>query len=320
LRLHAVALVSALVLTTPAWCDAADPSPSAADERARFKTAKDLHDKGDSAGALPLFRAIAGPNARLYAARCLIELKQLPEAYEELSATIREASARAGTEARYATTRDAASTERTALAARIGLVVIAVTERPAGLEVKIAGRPVPADRLGEAVPVAPGPVLVEASAPNRLPFERRLAVGAGASEMLAISLPPISAGAPLAASPIATPVATKPQGGGLRTAGIVVAGVGVAGMATFAVTGLLAGSKYDEVYKACGGARCVDPKYSDQISTGKTFDTVANIGLAAGIAGIAGGTLMILLGGPRQVPVSVSASPTDARVFFSGHF
>ena len=308
-----------LVLTAPAWCDAAGASPTAAEERARFKTAKERHDKGDFEGALPLFRAIGGPNARLYVALCLIGLKQLPEAYEELSATIREASARAATEARYATTRDAASTERTALAARVGLVVVAVTDRPDGLEVKIAGRPVPADRLGEAVAVAPGPVLVEASAPGRVPFERRLAVGAGASEMLAIPLPPVAADAPLVA-PVAPPVAMKSEGGGLRTAGVVVVGVGVAGMATFAITGLLAGSKYDEVYKACGGTRCVDPTYSDKISAGKTLDTVANIGLAAGIAGIAGGTLMILLGGPRQVPVSVSASPTGARVFFSGHF
>jgi hypothetical protein len=245
-RLRAVALVSALVLAAPAWCAAADASAPAADERARFKAAKELLDKGNFAAALPLFRAIAGPNARLYVARCLVELKQLPEAYDELSATVREASERAASEPRYAATRDAASNERTALAAQVGLVVVAVSDRPAGLEVKVAGRLVPAERLGEAVAVAPGPVLVEATAPGRVAFEHRIAVGAGASELLAIPLPPLHVSD-----------ATTSQGG-LRTAGVVVAGVGVAGFATFAVTGLLAGSKYASVYKACGGVRCVE--------------------------------------------------------------
>jgi hypothetical protein len=314
---HTVALVSLLALTTPAWSAAADSSPAAADERSRFKAAQDLFEDGKFAAALPLFRAIASPNARLYAGRCLRELNQLPEAYEELSATVREATARAATEPRYAATRDAASTERASLAAKIGLVVIAVTDRPAGLEVKIAGRLVAADRLGEAVPVAPGPVLVEASAPGRVAFRRELAIGAGASEVLAIALPTTTVATIDHPPP---PPPREKTGGTVRTAGFVVAGLGVAGFATFAVTGLLANSKYDSVSAACGGTHCTDPAYSSQIGAGKTLDTVANIGLGAGIAGIAGGTLMILLGGAREAPVAVSASPQGARLFVSGRF
>jgi hypothetical protein len=314
---HAVALASALALTTPAWSAvAADPSPADTSERARFKAAQDLYDKGNFAGALPLFRAIASPNAHLYAARCLVGQKQLPEAYEELSATVREATERAVTEPRYAATRDAASTERTALAAKIGLVVIAVTDRPAGIEVTIAGRVVPPDHLGEAFPVAPGPVLVEATAPGRVPFQRKLAIGAGASEVLAIALVTDTAVAK-APPPV---VSHEKVGGGVRTGGFVVAGLGVAGLATFAVTGLLANSKYSSVSAACGGTHCTDPAYQSQIDAGKTLDTVANIGLGVGLAGLVGGTLMIVFGGAHEAPVAVSASPDGARLFVRGTF
>jgi hypothetical protein len=318
---HAVAFVSLLVLTAPAWAAAADaPPPAATDERARFKAAQDLFDKGKFAAALPLFRAIEGPNATFYVGLCLRELKQLPEAYEELTRAIRGAAARAATEPRYAATRDAASTERAGLTAKIGLVVIAVTDRPAGLQVKVAGHLVAPERLGEAVPVEPGPVLIEASAPGRVPFQRELALGAGASEVLAIALPATTA----ATAP--TPLATAPRattGGGVRTAGYVVAGLGVAGFATFAITGLLATSKYNEVAKACGNTHCTDPTYSSQIGAGRTLDTMANVGLAAGIAGVTGGALMILLGGPRAgspAPVAVAASPAGARLVVQGRF
>jgi hypothetical protein len=317
-RCHAVALGSAIALTTPTWSALAADSSAAADtsERARFKAAQELYDKGNFAGALPLFRAIPSPNAHLYAARCLVGLKQLPEAYEELSATIREATERALTEQRYAATRDAAATERTALASKIGLVVIAVTDRPAGIVVTIGGRVVPADHLGEAFPVAPGPVLVEATAPGRVAFQRRLAIGAGASEVLAIAL--VTATAVAKAPP---PITTHEKiGGGVRTGGFVVAGVGVAGLATFAITGLLANSKYSSVSAACGGTHCTDPAYQSQIDAGKTLDTVANIGLGVGLAGLVGGTLMIVFGGAKEAPVAVAASPDGARLFVRGTF
>ena len=314
---HALALGSFLALTTPAWSTlAADPTAAATDERARFKAAVQLHDKSNFVEALPQFRAIPGPNARLYAARCLIGLNQLTEAYEELTATIRDATDRAQAEPRYAATRDAASTERTTLAAKIGLVVIAVTDRPAGLVVTVAGHVVPAEHLGEAVPVTPGPVRVEASAPGRVDFQRQLAIGAGSAEVLAIAM----IAAPVATSAPTTTAPREMTGGGLRKGGFVVAGVGVAGIATFAITGLLADSKYSSVSMACGGTHCTDPAYQSQINAGKALDLVANIGLGAGLAGLAGGALMILFGGAHEAPLAVTASPDGARLLLHGQF
>ena len=115
-----LALAAALALAAPARMAEAQGDKAQVDERARFKAAQQLYDKGDFAGALEAFRAISSPNARMYVGRCLRELKRLPEAYEELTLTIREATARAQTEPRYADTRDAASAERAAIVPKLG--------------------------------------------------------------------------------------------------------------------------------------------------------------------------------------------------------
>ena len=97
-------------------------------------------------------------------------------------------------------------------------------------------------------------------------------------------------------------------------AGFVALGVGVAGMATFAGAGVSSNNRYDSIYAACGGKRCTDPSFTAQIAGGKQLDVVADVGLGAGIAGLAAGALLVALGGPRPASdaprVSVWAAPT----------
>jgi hypothetical protein len=109
------------------------------------------------------------------------------------------------------------------------------------------------------------------------------------------------------------PVEPEKSGGQVRVAGFIVAGVGVAAMGLFAVAGLSAKSKFDTIVDECGGRRCTDPKYSDEIDTGQTLTTLANVGLIAGIVGIVGGTTMIVLGGPKATtPATGRTSGTSS--------
>lgn len=317
---YVIALATTLVIAAPAISASAQVDKAQLDDRARFKAAQQLYDKKDFQGALTAFRAISSPNAHLYVGRCLRELHQLPEAYEELTLTIREATARAATEPRYADTRDAASAERSQLVSKIGLVLLAVTDRPAGLAITVGGRSISEDRIGESIAVAPGSVVVEASAPGRESFRKEIAIGAGASEILAVSLAPLAAQAKGPETPPGSPDKPSKSIGGVRIAGIAVAGLGLAGWATFAGAGVLANKKYNSVYAACGGMHCADPSFANKISTGRKLDTVANVGLGVGIAGIAAGGLMILLGKPKDKQVDVNASPTGASVSFRTSF
>lgn len=322
---HLLALASMLALTAPASMAAAQKDkPRYEDwERGRFKAAQQLYDHGKFPEALSAFNEIVSvgksPNARLYVARCLRELGKLTDAYNEMTLTLRDATERAEREPRYAQTREAAAAERAAIALKIGLLTIALTDRPAGLSITVGRDVIDPSRLGEAVPIAPGAVVVTVWAPGRQGVRRELSIGAGAAETLALNLP--MAAKEVVKEETAPPDAPRAQtGGGVRTLGFVTAGLGVAGWGTFAVAGLLANSKYASVSGACGGARCTDPAYAEQIRAGRTLDTVANIGLVTGIAGVAGGALMILLGGPRDKQVIVTPSPEGAWVGYRARF
>jgi hypothetical protein len=108
----------------------------------------------------------------------------------------------------------------------------------------------------------------------------------------------------------------------VRIAGFVVAGLGVAGMGAFVGAGLAARSKFSTVESECGNTRCTDPKYGDVIDGGKALQTIANVGLGVGIAGIVGGALMIALGGPSKAPLParLEVGPTGAGLRFEGTF
>jgi hypothetical protein len=93
-------------------------------------------------------------------------------------------------------------------------------------------------------------------------------------------------------------------------------------MGAFAGAGLAAKSKFNSVEAACGGVRCTDPKYGSVIDSGKTLQTIANMSLGVGAAGLVGGALMIAFGGASKAPVpaSVEVGPTGIRLRYEGTF
>lgn len=319
-RSSLVAFAVSLALAALAEPTSAQPAAQKGSgmELVRFKSAQDLYNKGDFAGALILFRDVASstgsPNARFYIARCLRELGKLGEAYEEMTIVIREADQSSSTSERYIATRDAAASERAALASKVALLTVAFAEQPPGLTLKVGERTIDRSRLRDPIALAPGAVVVEASAPNMAPFRKELTIAAGGSETLAIVMHAAEGSEPAPSS------SARKSGGGVRLAGFGVLGLGAAGFVMFAVAGAKANDKYKTVYDACGGARCVDPKSADEISAGRTLDTVANIGLVVGIAGAVGGAAMVVFGGPKEVPVSGGASTTGGWLAYSGRF
>ena len=77
----------------------------------------------------------------------------------------------------------------TRLTARVGYVIVQVpTPRPAGLEVRVAGNPVPSALWGVETIVSSGSVDVEASAPGRVAFHTQVHVDPGAHPTVSIVL------------------------------------------------------------------------------------------------------------------------------------
>jgi hypothetical protein len=336
MRLAPALLLAAAGVSLAARPLRAEPPPPAPAEapaaaNALFRRAQALYEKREYAAALPMFRelsaSVGSPIARLYVALCLRELGELPEAYDELGAVIAEVSARAEKEPRALATRDAAAGERAALEKRIGRVVVTVPNAPAGVEVRVAGKPLAPARLGTPIALLPGAVTVTATAPGRVPARRDLTLAAGALETVTLSLDapaPAAAPAPLAprapVAPASRPFFSRLTP--LQWAGAGVAVIGVGGFVTAAVAGALANARFHEVRDACGGMRCVDPAEIDRIDGGRHLDTVANVHLVVGVVGVVAGGAMIFFGRPRAraAAPSIGLAPTPGGGVLSGRF
>jgi hypothetical protein len=321
--------VFALLLGLAVTAVAPGASAQTAGQAKRFGAAQKLYDDGAYTPAFEEFKALAvetgSPNAKLYVARCLRELGRLPEAYEAMVLALRDATAKAETDPKYGQTRNAAAADLALLEPKIGKLVVAVPNPPAGLKVTLNGAPLPLEKVGVPVPVTTGFVVVHLSAPGRADVERRVTLKGGESTTLAVSL---EAERPSAPPPVVTPLpAPVPppvqpaRGGGARIAGFVTLGLGAAGMATFAAAGLMANSRYDSIQAACGGKRCTDPSFASQIEGGKRLDLIADVGLGVGIAGLVGGTLLVAFGGPKAAPpVTAWAAPGGGGLAAGGSF
>ena len=306
----------------------------AANANARFSQGQKLFDEKKFADALPIFKELAdessSPNAWLYVGRCLRELGRIAEAHEAMATTVRIATARAEREAKYAETRNAAAAELAILDAKVAKVVVAPPAGGGDLRVRVGSRTLTPAQIGVPFAIEPGSVTVVAETADGRSSSQTVQLAAGETKAVALAAPTAAADeskpAGLAAGGDAD---TKPAPSStLRTVGFVVAGVGVGGLVLAAVASASATSKYDTVSSECGGKRCTDPKYADTIDSGKTLDTVANVGLFAGIGLVSAGAALVAVGWPRGEPaktgatggarVSVQLSPRSVRL--SGRF
>jgi hypothetical protein len=326
-------LIVALLSTPLAVSAQPEGAPSAAERQAATKTfreAQKQYEQKQYAAALELartaFEVTGSPNARLYVARSLRELGRHAEAYEEMSATLRESTEMAQSEAKYEPTRDAAAAELALLQRRVGRVIIALADPPPGARVELNGEVVGGERLGQAIAVMPGEIVIVAKAEAAVPIERKLEISAGETRTIALAFTSQSAGqgepgpAPVPADPVPRGEPSS-SGGTLRTVGFITAGVGIAGIAAFGIAGSLAKSEFDRLETDCDGERCTDAKYADNVDRGKRMQTVANVGLIVGAVGLLAGGTMIVFGGPKQKEgAGLVVSPGGFELGYRGRF
>ena len=322
-----LALALAVVVSATPASAAPDPTAPAApapatDLKEAFAAAQKLFDDQAYAEALVKFQELAAstgsPNARLYVARTLQQLGRTVEAYDEFAVTVREAGARVEAEPKYEQTRDAAAAELARLDPKVAHVVIALTDGNVAPTITLNGNPVPEASLGAPLTVLPGKQTIKISRPGLPDETRELEVAAAQTKTLAI-------GAGLKAE-TTTPGPTRPAevGGGLglvRILGIVVGGVGVVGLVTGTATGVMSNGKFATLEEECGGARCTDPKYADDVDSGKSLELVANVTLIAGAVLAAASVPMIIFGGPSdEVTTTVQAERGGASVGLTYRF
>ena len=74
----------------------------------------------------------------------------------------------------------------------------------------------------------------------------------------------------------------------------------MAGLLTFTIAGLMAHSTYGDLQNSCGGG--CPPSKEGEISSGKTQQTLANVGLVVGLVGVAAGATLFVLSLHHDAP------------------
>lgn len=320
-RSRALLIVS--LATSPGWSQPVAPAEVSEQARAEakqaFAAASQHFDGKRFEEALATFRSsyqvVASPNTRLMIARTLRELGRDVEAYQEYSATLTDAGAQGE---RYAGAATAAAEEQTEVRGKVALVTVRVAEARAGMEVRLGGEPFDLGRLGTPFPVAPGVLGASVSAPDGAAGATEITATAGGTHEVVLALVAAPEAPPPPPPPPVAEQRVEASQVSLRTWAFVAAGVGVAGIATFAIVGSMANSKFDDLESTCKGGTCPPDKQED-IDSGKTYQLVANVGLGLGVVGLGTGALLYLLEPKREAAstgttVHVSVGPGSVSV------
>jgi hypothetical protein len=316
---------------TLAMADGVLPTSATAQQReqaqTRFARAKDLFGKQKFDEALAEFRAssdvVESPNTRLEIARTLRAMAKYVSAFVELRRTQAEAKELSAQDSKYQRAYDAASTERAELEPLLGFVALTVQNPSDKTRVIVEGDELRRADWAEPVPVYGGKGEIDVETPGHAAVKTPVTVAAGTKMSLTIDaqsgtpdVPPETSPTPPPPPEHEPPPAPPPpppsSNAGLRVGAYVAGGVGVVGLAMFAIGGVMAHSTYDDLSNTCGNAPC-PPDKASEISSGKTQQTVANVGLALGILGVAGGVTLFVLSIPKTSSTSTAAvvvSPT----------
>ncbi len=330
----AAPLFCALSADTTAFAQApAAAEPSEKDVQAatfNFKKGLDLFNMKKFTPALEAFKTsyskVASPNSHLYVARCLQNLGKLSEAYFEFEKTVAEATERAKTEEKYGPTRDTAQTELNELIAKIALVTVNVTSDSPDAKLSIGGQDVPKERWGKPFPVAPGAVEAIVTVPSKEPAKESLTLKAGDKREIALG-PTGSSAAGSAGGGGGDSLGLGGDAGGdtggpekksggnrkLLPFAIAAGGLGVIGFGVFAVAGSMSTSTYSDLEQKCGTGPC-PPEFANDVSKGRTQQTIANVGLIVGAVGVAAAVPLFIFSLTGKKPADESGSSTSLIV------
>lgn len=326
------ALLAVAIASGPIAAHATAVEPSKAtpiqveQARTRFLKGKMLFAQKKYPEALEEFRAsfeiVVSPNTELYIARTLREMGKIVEAYVEFGRTEVAANELSVQDPRYKKAGEAATAERNELGKKLGFVTITVKNATADSKLMIAGEELKRAGWDTPAPVAAGTTEIVLETPGRELVKKTVTLAAGDKTTLEIDA---NEGKALGETPPPPPPKdeTPPpetSSTNLRTWAIVAGAVGVAGLATFAIAGLKSNSIYNDLHDACGDKPC-PPSRADDVSAGKRWQTIANVGLVLGVIGLATGVTLWVVGKPKSsTSASASVGVSPMGVFVSGAF
>jgi hypothetical protein len=189
--------------------------------------------------------------------------------------------------------------QRDRLKARLSTLRVLVPQPVEGLEVHRAGQKVPREQWGVPVPIDPGTVVVEASAPGYRSWTGNVSVGSE-GERADVSVPEL-------VPEEETSEATKP-GLKLDPPVLIAFGVGAVGLGVGTFFGLRAKSLKDDSDDAgCDSSSVCTQEGYDLRNDARSSARVANIAFGIGLAGAAAGVVLLLTRKDAEKPAPAAA-------------
>jgi hypothetical protein len=284
-------------LMLAAGAHAADPAQDKAVQGARqkFRQAIALQTGGNWAGALALFRDVAGvkstPQVRFNIAICEENLGQLVQALGDYQLAAAEAREEGSLEVAGEVDGRLAT-----LQARIPKVVIQHGTNAARAKISIDGVEVGSSMIGTKLPVDPGSHLVEAEARGFQKFEKTFDAAEQQEIVVDVAMVAVPVGAePAAAASAAVDHSAVEAPRGTNYLPYVVGGVGAASLIASGVFLGLRQKTIGDLDAACGATRQGCPaSLESTASSGRTYSTLAVVTLIAGVVGVGGGVVLLL--------------------------
>jgi hypothetical protein len=314
------ALIGVATLAAGAPAEAAPNAGALAKARSQFQQALALETAGDWGGALGLFQEVAAvkitPQVRFHIGLCQENLGKLVAANGEY-----QLAAAAADDANAPEVKAQVVARIDGLKARIPKIVIKRGTGGDYATVSLDGVTLGSALIGKEMAVDPGPHTVEGRAPGFNLFMNSFNIGEKETKTIEVTLPRKSAAfAKTNAAPMPGPGAGTAEIDGMPAdttakAGrgalpYVVGGLGVASLAASGIFFILRGSAISEIDSICGPTnRICNPDAQAAYDRGRTYTTLADITLAAGLVGVGAGVVLYLSSKP-----TTSSGATGVRV------
>ena len=283
----------------------------------RFTEAKKHYDAKRFDQALAGFRSsydiVASPNTIVQIARALQDMGNLEEAYTTFVEAERVAREAVAKDPKYNSALEVSQKELADLRKKVTLVTLSVSGAIDGTEVRIDDTPFAPDLWGKERPMRIGEYQITATAPGKPQFQEVIKIVAD-SPPLTIDLGTVWA--PASASDTTEP--TERKSGFVmdqKKWSYVAGGVGVAGVLTFGIFGIMNNKQYGDLKKSCM-PYCTDAETKD----GRTYQTVANVGLVVGVVGLGAGAALYLTADSKKKDSSTQVGVGPGSVTVRGSF
>jgi hypothetical protein len=248
--------------------------------------------------------AFSSPNVKLMLGRTLIQLERRVEAHASLMDAISEA--RSGSGARYEQTASTATEELRQLEQKLAIISLRIDDPTGSASLHVGEREIAREAWEEPIVAEPGAIEIALVGPEGQRDVKQLAMTGGSAATLAMLIPE-HAPVPVAEAPT-LPVITASNAGtgsssrssGLRPLGYAAIGVGAVGIVAFGVLGALSNAQFAKLDAACPDRAQCGANLREHATLGQTYQTLANVSLGVGVAALAAGIVLWVIGLPSE--------------------